>query len=361
LHRFVTPWPVRGPTRAFHVATEARARLGVEDAWVTLRGDVLLADFERAALMAERHARTAPAGSPPLRAADLYAGALLEEMYHLVIARYVATVDASAMQRAEARARVHLGGAFEGTLEAFLRRYPPPDVARGTPPAALLAREIEGVSGVLVALEEAWTCYLTNSNPALHAALPLFDLAPLRSKVPFDRLIDALREQFAGAPGLPGRPGVTLFDLLLEPQRHHPRDLAGQLRFVRERWGPPLGHHFAALLDRVLDAVASVREADVERSPAAAGAGSQRQHVASSREALRGGGSEVERFSPDGDWMPRVVMVARSVYVWLDQLEREYGTEVRRLDQVPDAALRALAQRGFNALWLIGVWQRSRA
>jgi glycosidase len=361
MHRFVTPWPVRGPTRAFHVAAEARARLGIEDAWVSLRGDVLLADFERAALVAERHARTAPPGAPPLRAADLYAGALLEEVYHLVIARYLATVDPGAMLRAQARARTLLGGAFEGTLEAFLRRYPPPEVARGTPPALLLAREIDGVSGAQVALEEAWTCFLANSNPALSAARALFDLAPLRAEVPFDQLIDALRDHFLPAPGLPGRPDVNLFDLMLEPQQQHPFDLAGQLRFVRERWEAPLGHGFAVLLDRLLDAVASVREADVVRSSGGAGDAHHRHQGAPGADALRGGAAEGERFSPDGDWMPKVVMVAKSVYVWLDQLEREHRTEVRRLDQVPDAALRALAERGFNALWLIGVWERSRA
>jgi glycosidase len=59
--------------------------------------------------------------------------------------------------------------------------------------------------------------------------------------------------------------------------------------------------------------------------------------------------------------MPRVVMVAKSTYVWLDQLSREHGRAIERLDQVPDAELDRLARRGFNALWLIGVWQRSEA
>ena len=359
MHRFVTPWPVSGPTRAFHVAHEARVRFGVEDAWISLRGDVLLADFERAALLAHRYAQAADPGAPPLRAADLYAGAMLEEVYHLVIARYLETVDPLAFTRAQARARSVLGDALEATLAAFIARYPPPDVARGVSPEAALRREVEGVSGVQVALEEAWTCYLANRNPALAAARPLFDLTPVRDRFPFDGMIEALREHFAGAPGLPGRPGVSLFDLMLEPIEKHPFDLAAQLRFVRERWAVALGDGFAPLIDRLLEAVASVREAAVVRGPI--GPGSNRTQAAASPQALRGGEAEVERFSPDGDWMPRVVMVAKSVYVWLDQLEREHHIEVRRLDQVPDAALAELARRGFSALWLIGLWQRSRA
>src|SRR6185312_15913758 len=70
---------------------------------------------------------------------------------------------------------------------------------------------------------------------------------------------------------------------------------------------------------------------------------------------------EYERFSPDQDWMPRTVMMAKSVYVWLHQLSLAYRREVSRLDQVPDEELDLLARRGFNGLWLIGLWERSRA
>ncbi|HPU99101.1 MAG TPA: alpha-amylase family glycosyl hydrolase, partial [Candidatus Hydrogenedentes bacterium] len=45
--------------------------------------------------------------------------------------------------------------------------------------------------------------------------------------------------------------------------------------------------------------------------------------------------------------------------VWLDQLSRRYGRSITRLDQVPDAELDRLARWGFNALWLIGLWERS--
>ena len=71
--------------------------------------------------------------------------------------------------------------------------------------------------------------------------------------------------------------------------------------------------------------------------------------------------AEVEAFSEDRDWMPRAVMMAKNALVWLDQLSRAYGREIRRLDQVPDEELDRLARAGFTALWLIGVWERSGA
>jgi hypothetical protein len=61
------------------------------------------------------------------------------------------------------------------------------------------------------------------------------------------------------------------------------------------------------------------------------------------------------------EWWPRVVLMARSTYVWLDQLSKRYGRLIGRLDEIPDEELEALSRRGFTALWLIGIWERSRA
>ena len=70
---------------------------------------------------------------------------------------------------------------------------------------------------------------------------------------------------------------------------------------------------------------------------------------------------EEERFSQDRDWMPSLVLIAKSTYVWLDQLSRGYEREIRTLDAIPDEELDALAHRGVTGLWLIGLWERSQA
>ncbi len=59
--------------------------------------------------------------------------------------------------------------------------------------------------------------------------------------------------------------------------------------------------------------------------------------------------------------MPRLVLLAKSTYVWLDQLSRRYGREIRTLDAIPDEELAAIARRGISGLWLIGLWERSKA
>ena len=59
--------------------------------------------------------------------------------------------------------------------------------------------------------------------------------------------------------------------------------------------------------------------------------------------------------------MPRLVLIAKSTYVWLDQLSRRYGRDIRTLDAIPDEELDRLARLGITGLWLIGLWERSHA
>src|SRR5262249_39555156 len=73
------------------------------------------------------------------------------------------------------------------------------------------------------------------------------------------------------------------------------------------------------------------------------------------------GQDEYERFSADRDWMPSVVLMAKSTYVWLDQLSRQYGHAIRTLDAIPDEELDRLAGLGVTGLWLDGLWERSHA
>jgi maltooligosyltrehalose synthase len=59
--------------------------------------------------------------------------------------------------------------------------------------------------------------------------------------------------------------------------------------------------------------------------------------------------------------MPRLVMLAKSTYVWLDQLSKKYQRPITHLNDIPDEELDTLARWGFSGLWLIGLWERSSA
>ncbi|MDP2350304.1 MAG: alpha-amylase family glycosyl hydrolase, partial [Chloroflexota bacterium] len=161
-----------------------------------------------------------------------------------------------------------------------------------------------------------------------------------------------------------------LLELLRAPARAHPTSLAGQLRYVRERWSVLLGSALDALLDRMLltlDVIAEeerglhLRFGGGGDDGAGGGGGDGGGGGRAEAPDLTGLETEPERFSSDSAWMPRLVLIAKSTHVWLDQLSRQYGREIRTLDAIPDEELDRLARLGITGLWLIGLWERSKA
>ena len=143
------------------------------------------------------------------------------------------------------------------------------------------------------------------------------------------------------------------------PARAAPTSLAGQLRYIRTAWAGILGSSLDELI-RVLDLTIGIL-AEEERALHLRFGGGGPGTGPTERPSFAGGAEEVEAFSSDSAWMPRVVLIAKSTYVWLDQLSRTYGRDIHTLDAIPDEELDTLARWGVTGLWLIGLWQRSVA
>ncbi|MDR9391024.1 MAG: alpha-amylase family glycosyl hydrolase, partial [Trueperaceae bacterium] len=348
-------------TRAFHLARAARERYGVDDALVDLRGRVLViepATAERLAAAMRRAHAAEPSAPPAPSGAELLAAALLDEAVHLMLAHYRREVDPTWSRDLDAALHLRLGHArLREARVAFLEAFPPLAVVRGDVGVeGWLSGRVDGLPAGEVALEERIAVRLANENPALRPLRTLFDDRDLGTA---DRALAAALERAAReAPGLPGAPGETsLWATLRAPLRASPDSLEGQLAFVRTHWGARLGPAFAALVGRVDRALGTLRERAVGGPPGPPGPAPVLDAA-----ALQGSErAEVEAFSPDADWMPGVVLVAKNAYVWLDQLSRWTGRDVRTLADVPDAALAELRAYGFDALWLIGLWERSEA
>jgi ADP-glucose type glycogen/starch synthase len=186
-------------------------------------------------------------------------------------------------------------------------------------------------------------------NPALRAHRDLFDDAALAAQIAWRPVLQQLAELLAG-PAQPGPWGRNLRELLREPLQAAPGDLAGQVAYVLTSWAawlPP------ELLRSLQVAAAIAREEAQLRLPGP-GPGSPPSVGPPT-------GEGPAAFSADTDWMANAVLIAKSVAVWLDQLSQQYARTITTLDQVPDAELDRLAGWGFNALWLIGIWERSAA
>lgn len=191
-------------------------------------------------------------------------------------------------------------------------------------------------------------------NPAIRASDGLFTSPVLRSSTPVQNLLSSLQSFLSGSPAH-GSGAGSVMDLLLEPARLHPTSLYDQLLYVRSRWENLLDDH---LLQALLICLDQFKE---EKSkPAAAGVktpGDPLGYLTDPDAA----NADLAKFSYDHDWMPQAVLQAKNVSVWLDQLSREYQQPISRLDQIPEDELRKLSRRGMNALWLIGLWERSPA
>ena len=124
----------RCPDREFHISRLARERYGIDKSLFALRGGVIVANFHAARVFAQRlNARRDLARFPEtaVRAGQINAMGLIDEVLHLVVERYRQEIEpALAGQRAGAPR----GGARRGAARrrtAALRRGVP--AARGVP------------------------------------------------------------------------------------------------------------------------------------------------------------------------------------------------------------------------------------
>jgi glycosidase len=289
--------------------------------------------------------------SQPVPASDLYAMALIDEALRVLVNHYA---PPTIMNNAVSHADESLGPDSVSTTEKkFVAEYPPESVYTGTEKVEEYLNKV--TNGRIKTVEELIYVFTHNSNPAVEPLLDLVDDAPLEPTA-YKTLIASLNTFFAKVakddPQKSG--GESLFDILRAPSEASPYSLEGQLQFILDRWGPILGENFVARIVRGMD---FLREEVIRRNMAH---GDFKPDVPV---ASYGGGeyAEYERYSPDKEWMPRLILIAKNSYVWLEQLSRKYGRWIKTLDQIPDEELDLLRDRGFTGLWLIGLWERSRA
>ncbi len=349
----------------FHIARKVRDRYQFDDALFGLTGNVIFANFHAARVFAQkvnlkRDLLNFPENA--VKAAHLNAMGLIDEIMHQVVALYRQQRNPQAVAQALDWLDGRLGQpAVNQALRVFADEFPAVVVYRqGADVETYLRGTTEGVPNRQVVLEEMLMLWLSNLNPAFAPYLELFDDTRLEQDTAYTRAMAELRAFFDTQPRF-GPDNQNLIDLLRAPALAHPHSLFDQLQYISTRWLPVLGQ-LGQLLYRVLTSMDFIKE---ESKTGFMGPGPALVPTYSPAElAAMGmalGGAEYERYSLDRDWMPRLVLIAKNTYVWLDQLSKKYRREITRLDQIPDEELAELARRGFTGLWLIGLWQRSPA
>ena len=201
-------------------------------------------------------------------------------------------------------------------------------------------------------LEEMILLHLANENPAFKPFAILFNDLELQ-KNPLYNKSWAVIQAYAKSKPKFGPFNHDLISMLREPVVYSPNSLRGQLEYIRKHWSKLLGEW----LKRLLAGIDLISEEEKAAWKGFGGGDLPDMQPYSFEELTK----EYERFSPDRDWMPKVILMAKTVLVWLDQLTKKYDYPITRLDQIPDSELDTLRDEGFTGLWLIGLWERSNA
>jgi glycosidase len=380
----------------FHISRAVRETLDLNELLFSYTGNVVFANVAASRKLAARlndHLGPNPDPADIVNAGALFAMGLIDELNHALIARYRENVDPDLLSDA-----VHFFTETVGAdnvqrlLLTFVEQFPNISVFEGKQSAAeWLAGDTDEMKNREAALEELILLWLSNMNPAFTSFRKLFDDRSFQIEPTYPHITSILPDYFNTRPPVAPEIG-SLLEVLRAPMLASPDSITGQLEFIRENWPKYLSQD----LSRVLMAIDVLREEDVaiwmrfhppgpdHYRHAAPGWGAEgfegnefigfdqefgsdfvlapdgirhRRYATDYQAPLH----EYEAFSADQAWMPNVVLIAKSTYVWLEQLSKKYGRHIHHLDHIPDEELTLLAARGITGLWLIGLWERSIA
>ncbi|MHB8627252.1 MAG: alpha-amylase family glycosyl hydrolase [Aggregatilineales bacterium] len=325
-------------------------------------GKADIADFHAARVFAQQMNQQRDLAAFPeqaVSAGQVNAMALIHGFTQHLFRVYCEQHDPHLLRRALDRLYAQLGTkAVDEALHRFVDEFPPMSVyLRELNRETYLESATGNRTNREIALEELLMLWLSNSNPAFSPFLELFGDDNLETKTPYPRIITDLYQYFGQIAESDATQkgsftgGQNIIDFLLVPARVSPHSLEGQLTVLMERWGGLIG----AYAYRLLRSMDLIKE---EQKPFFGGGPGPTLIPTFAPDIMA---YEPEQFSPDREWMPNLVMIAKNTYVWLDQLSKKYGYPITRLDQIPDQELDTLARWGFTGLWFIGLWERSTA
>ncbi|HWQ46165.1 MAG TPA: alpha-amylase family glycosyl hydrolase [Longilinea sp.] len=342
----------------FHISRQSRDRYQFDLSLFSYNGNAILANFHAARVFAQKMNQKLDLIHYPeksIKAGQINAMGLIDEILHHIVMLYRQQKNPKVMEQALKTLVAQFGHkSVDRLLERFTTEFPPLAVYRQEMTVEqYLGGSSDGISNQVSTLEELILLWVTNKNPAQEPYQELFSDSNLLSETIYGKAVQSLYEFFNTQPPF-GPDQQNLIDLLRAPSVNSPYSLTAQLEFIRTRWADLLGK----FLYRLLSSMDFIKEED---KVSFGGPGPTVIPVYASGTASLTGMNEPENFTPDREWMPRLVLLAKNTYVWLDQLGKKYGKPIHHLNEIPNEELATLAQSGFTGLWLIGLWERSRA
>jgi glycosidase len=291
----------------------------------------------------------------PFSAGEISAIGLIGQIYLKLVEDYLHKCSLSVFDDLDEMlvSRFESSG-FNEIITAFLNSFPTPDVYKDQ---AIIDNYLfistENKHKRHLLYKSIILILVADTNPAIRAGDGLFTSPDLRSAPLYKSFLSVIENYFSDQPDHDSA-GISLLDLLRAPSTAYPHSIQSQLNYIRQNWSSLLGEGF---FNELLLALGRINE---ENKPFWTLSEKSVNPLIFSL-ASYNIDSDIIRFSQDFDWMPRLILLAKNAFVWMDQLSKKYRREIYHLDQIPDQELEYLSGWGITGLWLIGIWQRDPA
>lgn len=369
-------------TFEFHVAKSVRLKYQFDKTLFSIHGDLIISNFRQARDLSNKineKRRSEGKADQQITAGLINAVGLIHEIFHFLIRWYEEKENPGVIKRTLESLSQHLGDKeLNKVFLEYIEEFPPLDVYLGKITIEdYLAASTNGKPNSEIILEELLLLQLENINPAGNLLEELYSDKNLSKKTKYLELVDEV-ENFLAAEKTFGPENLPLLQFLRKPIVSNPHSLDEQLDFILKKYGV---YVYDTFYKRILSSK-DLRQEDVKLfiqhgegekgTPPVPDFQKLNDYYEYLKRKLKSGEeltadessfyhAEYEKFTLDIDWMPKVVMIAKNTYVWLDQLSKKYKKHIHRLDQIPDEELDRLASWNFTALWFIGIWERSSA
>lgn len=358
------------PEFEFHISNVTRIKYGIKDDLISTTGTLISKNKVEIRKLVLKVNETRDDYNK-ISAGQVTASGLLDEVFHHVFRYYEENVDSSLFQKTYNHLINHVGEkSFKTTLVDFLQKYPPKAIYKNEMSTDDYLKSIMfNRQNTERSIEEMILLYFCNFNPANKKLKEFFSDDILSNNENY-RWIIVLIDKFFNSIA-PIKEDKDIFTFLKEPIINHPEDIEAQLQFIIDNWTDIIDKN---ILNEILKGKDALKE---ERILMGGGGeaptivpdylGGNPDHTFLGKSGFDYGKDthkdylEEEKFTPDIHWMPQVVLLAKNIYVWLDQMSKKYNRMIRRLDQIPDEELDELQNRHYTGLWLIGLWERSHA
>ena len=341
---------IYAPEMEFHVSRQIRDHYRFSDSLFSTSGNIIFINYHSARIFVQKiNERKDLLNFPEqaVKTGQIVSMGLIDEILHHVVFLYREEINAQTMGKALGSLYDTMGKEdVDRAIKAFIDEFPPISVYRQQlTTEAYLAGKTEKMPNMHIALEEMLLLWLANMNPAFSPFHELFDDSNLKRNTAYLEIITGIKTFFEKKPPF-GPYSQSLVEMLRSPATAVPHSLSGQLEYIRQHWGFLVSRY----LSKLLNSLDLIKE---EQKITFLGPGPAEVYK------FKGLELEAEQFTPDREWMPRLILMAKNVYVWLDQLSKTYNRPITKLNQIPAEELETLQRQGFSGLWLIGLWERS--